>query len=307
MKTGRELLALLTGFLLLLAVSTTVFAEQDLLNDIRKQSAIASSYNFDPLPSSAGEGVTVAIVSQGITHKVKDLLGDRLSITSVMSDDTSPYDDGDFGIGNGMVTLVAALAPKAKIINIKALDTMGGGSYESIRDGISRATELGAKIMILPIGASKGDDGVTNAVNAALAKGILVVASAGNEPGGAIQFPSNMDGVLAIGGSTEKRRVAAFSSIGDKVIFAPGEDVMAIEQNNKLGPHSGTTQSAGVAGAICAVLWSQDMSLTREKLVEFVQKSTREIEKIGGGKVKLIDGAAALRAITDAKTAAATK
>ena len=282
-------------------------AEEGMLDQIRRQSAIESSYNFKPVPSNAGEGVTIAIVSQGVTQMVKDLLGDRLNATSVLPDSSSPFDNGEFGIGNGMVSLVAALAPRSKVINIKALDSDGSGSYESIRDGVNKAVELGARIIIMPIGASEGDDRVTTAINAALDRGILVVASAGNNSGGAIQYPANMDNVIAIGASTEKRKVAAFSSIADKVFFAPGEDVIAIKQNDKLGPHSGTTQSAGVAGAILAVLWSQDMSLTRAKLVEFVKSTTREIEKIGGGKVKLIDGAAALHAITDAKASTATK
>ena len=301
-RLARCLVVLWFGVNAVLFTTPAAFATQQVLDDIRHQSGIASSYNFSPLPSNAGEGITVAIVSQGITRNLKDIVGDHLSVVSVISSDTSPYAGEDsFGIGNGMVSIVAALAPGAKIINIKSLDDMGSGSYEDIKNGISRATESGAKILVLPIGAEESDDGVSSVVKAAIGKGILVVASAGNQSGGQVNFPANMDGVLAIGASNQQQKVASFSSIGSKVIYAPGEDIKGVEQDDKLGSHSGTSHSSAVAGAIFAVLWSQNPSLSRQQLVDAVMKSTKEIEDVNGGKCKLIDGAAALRAINDAK------
>lgn len=310
MKTGCGSLVRLVGFLLLCGMvflsAPAVRAEQHLLDDIRQQPAIAASYDFSPVPPNGGKDITVAIVSQGITRDVKDLVGDRLSALCVLPN-ASPYEDEDPGIGNGVVSLVAALAPEAKIINIKALDNLGSGSYESIRDGINRATELDARIIVLPVSADEGDDGVTSAINAALKKGILVAACSGNNSGGKIGYPSNLDGVLAIGGSNKGKMVAAFSSVGPKVLYAPGQDVTSIAGKLQLKPHSGTTYSVGVAGGIFAVLWSQSPSLSRDQLVEAVQSSTKEMKDIAGNQVKLIDAAAALRAINDAKPAETKK
>ena len=135
----------------------------------------------------------MVLVSQGVTQKVKDLLGDRLTLASVLTgDEASPYGGSEFGIGSQDGNPRGGARAQGQIINIKALDAMGGGSYESIRDGISRATELGCKIMVLPIGAPDSDDGVTNVVKAALKKGILIVASAGNDSGGRSASPATL-------------------------------------------------------------------------------------------------------------------
>ena len=65
-----------------------------------------------------------------------------------------------------------------------------------------------------PSARPKGDDSVITpgVVKAALKKGILIVASAGDDSGGPIEFPSNVDDVLAIG-SNEKRKVAGSQAL----------------------------------------------------------------------------------------------
>lgn len=55
------------------------------------------------------------------------------------------------------------------------------------------------------------------------------------------------------------------------------------------------------------MLWSQHPGLTRDQLVEVVRKNTKQISDDNGGGDKLIDAAAALRAINDAKAATAQK
>ena len=55
------------------------------------------------------------------------------------------------------------------------------------------------------------------------------------------------------------------------------------------------------------MLWSQHSGLTRDQLVEVVRKNTKQISDDHGGGDKLIDGAAGLRAINDAKATTTQK
>ncbi|OGP55808.1 MAG: hypothetical protein A2Y65_01800 [Deltaproteobacteria bacterium RBG_13_52_11] len=266
------------------------------LDDIRQQATIKSSYNFSPLPPNSGKGIIVAIVSQGISQSIKDRLGNRLSAYSVLPGDTSPYDEGSglSSVGTECVSLVGALAPHAQIIAVKAMDSDGGGSYADIRNGITRATELGAKIIVLPISARDDDAGVGRAIDAALKKGLLVVAAAANNNSYGAEFPARMDGVVAVGATDAQDKVAYFSNYGGKIIYAPGVNINVW---GKSTGSSGTTHASAVAGAIFVVLWSQNPGMSRQRLVDAVIGSAKEITARDGGSARLINGQAALKAI----------
>jgi len=289
---------------------TTVAAFADDLDTIRQQPAIKKSYSFRSLPPDAGKGIIVALIDSGLTRELKDLLGDRVTAVSVRKDESGISD----GIGTGTfdLSLIAALAPQAALISIKVLDDEGNAGYEEIRNGIIRATELKANIIVLPLGAppDEEDNGVNAAIGNALAKGILILASAGNDSGGPISYPSTLKNVVAIGCSNEKDELAYFSSHDKKMLCAPGDKVIGVslEKNvdmagRMLIAHSGTSMAAGVAGGIFAVLWSQAPDLTSQQLIDIVTSSAIMISGDwhgGDGEisrhapVKRIDGQAAL-------------
>ncbi|OGP94009.1 MAG: hypothetical protein A2Z19_06825 [Deltaproteobacteria bacterium RBG_16_54_18] len=266
-------------------------------DEIRQQASITSSYNFSPLPANAGKGITVAIISQGISQGIKSRLGSRLSAYSVLPGTSSPFEDDDptigSSIGTQMASLVGALAPYARIITVKAMDSNGSGSYADIRNGITRATELGAKIIVLPISARNDDAGVAGAINVALKRGVLVVASAANSNSYGAEFPARMDGVVAVGATDVQEKVAPFSNYGGKIIFAPGVKITVAGRSDE---QSGTSHAATVAGAIFAVLWSQNPGMSRQRLVDVVTGSAKAITARDGGSARLIDGQAALKA-----------
>ena len=282
---------------IVIAITAFAAAADHSFDEIRQQASITSSYNFSPLPANAGKGITVAIVSQGISQSLKRIMGSRVSAYSVLSADANPFDEG-YGsypsIGSECLSLVAALAPQARIITIKALGSDGGGSNEDVQKGVIRATELGARIIVLPIGAPNDHAGVTNAINAALKKGLLVVASAGNDGAYGAAFPARMDGVVAVGATDAQDKVASFSNYGGKIIYVPGVDIKVWGRSSG---GSGTTHAATVAGAIFAVLWSQNPGMSRQRLIDVVTGSAKEITGRDGGSAKLINGQAALKAL----------
>ena len=276
-------------------------ADTPTLEQIRAQPAIALSYDFQPLPATAGAGITVAIIGEGVSHAVAAALTSRLRAVSVRPDDSDPYLPtplvaGDGTVGSQLASLIGALAPRAEVLSVKALDRNGGGTYVIIAAAIRNAAELGAKIIVLPIGAQGSDAGVTAAVSAALAKGSLIVSSAGNNGESSVQFPANQNGVLAVGATDASGGIAQFSSFGAKVVYVPGVGILAMDQ--PYGPASGTSHAAAVAGALLAVVWSQKPSLTKEQLVDAALTYARAIAGKSGGSAQLLDGAAELRGLS---------
>jgi subtilisin family serine protease len=139
---------------------------------------------------------------------------------------------------------VAGVAWKSQILPIRALDS-SGGSIEDIAKGIYWA----AGITNSPLGAIPSNPNPANvinmslggeqspsptlqaAINAATAKGIVIVVAAGNgdqtgKPLDAANFtPANLQGVIAVGAVAQDKSRASYSNFGSTVaLVAPGGD-----------------------------------------------------------------------------------
>lgn len=200
-------------------LASSITASADELDSLRSQTAIATSYNFKTLPASAGKGISIAIISTGVDPKLKAALGSRIQAESISADEATP-DDGN-NVGTQLISIVAALAPGAHIISIKALDKDGHGTFDVMGKAVDRASSIGANIIVLPVGTARSSNSpnLTSAITAALKNRILVVASAGNTGSSDIAYPANISGVVAVGATDGKDNVAAFSNRGGKIIL----------------------------------------------------------------------------------------
>ena len=239
--------------------------------------------------------MTIAVLTTGASMSMERRLGSKLISENLVT--TEPATDLH-GVGTHWVSLLAALAPKATIISIKVLFKSGSTKFNIVANGINRAVSLGANILILPLGAPSTArySAVTNAVNAALDSGMIVVASAGNSGKRNIAYPANIDGVIAVGASDHQDNVSGYSQYGGKIIFAPGNSILAHYGESKKLKISGTNESVTVAGAIYAVLWSQRPSASVREIADIVERTGRTISVKGEQAVR-IDAAAALEAL----------
>lgn len=119
--------------------------------------------------------------------------------------------------------------------------------------------------------------------NIAFTKGIVVVASAGNDGANSephIGVPAEANNVLAIGAVQADRTYAYFSSIGPSYDGRMKPDVMAQGQASVVSSPSGVIQTASgtsfscpiMAGAI-ASFWSAMPNLTNQQVVNFIKQS----------------------------------
>jgi subtilisin family serine protease len=196
---------------------------------------------------------------------------------------------------------VAALAPSANIIAIKGLSATGTASNTSIADAITEASNLKADIILLPLGSSSEAQEITKAIEGVLKSGALVVAAAGNNAGEEPTFPARQAGVLAVGALDASGKVAPFSSGGLNILWAPGVDILTLEDRG-LVKRSGTSFSATVASAIAAVVWGAMPKARAKDVVEILTKTATDLgaatNRPALGNIKRIDLNNALHAVT---------
>ena len=160
--------------------------------------------------SSQGEGVTVAVVDTGVDLEHPDLKPNLYPGYDFVDLDTTPQDIA--GHGTHVAGLVAAnglalgVAPHAKILPVRVLKDLSGGSDGTVALGILWAAGLmsdppnphPAQIINLSLGSPDYSSLIADAVSRAQALGVIVVAAAGNRGENALAFPAALPGVVSV-------------------------------------------------------------------------------------------------------------
>ncbi|MDX6573350.1 MAG: serine protease, partial [Gaiellales bacterium] len=180
-----------------------------------------------------GAGVVVAVIDTGVAP-APDLAGRLLPGWNAIARTADATDDNGHGThvagtiaevaGNGLAE--AGVAPEASILPVKVLDSTGAGSDADVAAGIVWAADHGARIVNLSLGGSDASSVLADAVSYARAKGLLIVAAAGND-GGAVGVPARLGGVVAVGAVDSSRARAPFSAGGRALdLVAPGVGIL---------------------------------------------------------------------------------
>jgi serine protease len=266
--------------------------------------------------TSTGAGTTIAVVDSGVDLDHPDLAGKIAGgITfSGCPDKPAGCGNGDWANGDPHGTHVAGIAaattnngagvagtaPDARILAVRVLDDAGSGTTPEIVAGINWAADNGADVINLSLGSLPGTQllqaELHEAVEAAVAKGVVVVAAAGNEfVAPFCDSPSFADGALCVVSTDPNELRSSFSNFGLKpdlhVVAAPGgrgavfceDDVLSTfppGAETACSPRGGYDYLAGtsmatpfVAGA-AALLVAQGR--TNEQVVAALEQTARQ-------------------------------
>lgn len=151
---------------------------------------------------------------------------------------------------------VIGVAPGVSLYAVKVLGNSCSGSYSSIIKGLEWAVKNGMRVANHSYG-SAGDPGATvkAAFDNAYAKGLLSIAAAGNESGGAVIYPAKYASVVAVSATASNDTLASFSSVGPEVeLAAPGKDVLSTYLSGGYATLSGTSMASPHGTGVAALL-----------------------------------------------------
>jgi subtilisin family serine protease len=213
--------------------------------------------------ASTGAGIVVADVDTGANFGHPDLAGKLIAgaqfLGGTAPDSAHPTGTGQAAVqddnGHGSMTTgimvadtangqgVAAVAPDARALIVKVLDSSGSGYSNDVANGIRWAADHGANVINLSIGpgdvtintprgsASVGppDTGtaITNAVSYAASKGVAVAVASGNSamPSASYLTMEQQGIALVVGATGPDGHIASYSNYGYGVsVYAPGGD-----------------------------------------------------------------------------------
>ncbi|MEU4131607.1 type VII secretion-associated serine protease mycosin [Streptomyces wuyuanensis] len=306
-----------------------------------RQWALDALHTEEAWRTTKGAGITVAVLDTGVDDGHPDLEGSVLPTKDLIGFGAKRGDRAWARHGTAMAGIIAGhghgpgredgvlgIAPEARILPVrvilegadparaKARKTRG----TALAQGIRWAADNGADVINLSLGddseSAHPDAGEDAAVRYALAKGAVVVASAGNggEKGDHISYPAAYPGVIAVAAVDRYGTHAAFSTRRwYSTVSAPGVDVVIADPDRKYYEGWGTSAaSAFVSGAV-ALVRAAHPRLTPAQIKRLLADTARGGPKTGRDDSKgygIVDPAAAIEkggrpvpGDTDAKTA----
>lgn len=275
---------------------------------------------------SLGTGVTVAVLDTGVDASHPALAGRLVPGFDFVDFDTTPNEEGrvgnaGYGHGTHVASLVAQVAPGARIMPLRVLNAQGVGNtwvlaealfYAVDPDG-NPATADGAQVINLSLGTTRRSEVLQDLIEAitcdddddddeddddarcAAGGGAVVVSAAGNAGNTVPYYPAaeEVKGTLAVAASTEAGTLASFSNRGDWVqVAAPGERIYGAVPGGRWAVWSGTSMAAPMAAGAAALLRARYPAWQAEAVADRLSGTARSL--CGNTPLRLIDPMAAL-------------
>ena len=322
----------------------------DRIDSIKEVLTVQDCWNM----GITGKGVTVAVIDTGIVPHPD--LGDRLiefkDFCGGKDGVENAYDDNGHGshcagliAGNGSKAGGKFKGPayEANVVGVKVLGGAGGGSLSNIARGIRWCIEnkdrLGIKVLSMSLGANANlhekHDVIAQAVNDAIAAGLMPVIAAGNSGPGikTIGTPAITKDALTVGAYDDKNTathdddtMAFFSSRGPTTrdglvkpdIAAPGVNMVSLLSPGselseadiaKMPPYycllSGTSMATPTTAGCVALVLQANPDLSPAQVKQIMVETAEGMKDTPGilGGAGLVDPAAAVRKALEMKRA----
>ena len=235
--------------------------------------------------STGADSVIIAVLDSGINSGLAEFSGRLVDGYDFVNDDNDPTDDN--GHGTKVSGVIAANANNGvgttgvdwncKIMPVKVLNDSGAGYHSQISLGINYAKDNGAHIINYSAGGYSPSSIMTNAINDAIAEGLIFVTISHNDGNETIRFPGSMTQTICVGSVGENDTRATSSNSGPELdLVAPGQSIQTINLNGTIATVSGTSYAAPFVSGSVALLLSIDPELDQESALELLKAGAED-------------------------------
>jgi thermitase len=234
--------------------------------------AFWSAHGLGTFPAAGG--IKVGIVDTGIDATHEDLAG-KVAACGAAADGRVAAGDCADGDGHGTHVAgtigaiagngigVAGVAFDAPLVVCRALGGAGGsGTVADVAACMRWVRDQGAKVISMSLGGPASQT-LAEAAKTAYARGgrsgSVLVAAAGNDGDGTIEYPAGLPQVVSVAAIGPDDAVAAFSNENaDVEVAAPGVDILSARAGGGYVRESGTSMATPHVAGAAALLWGAD-------------------------------------------------
>lgn len=214
---------------------------------------------------SQGENVTIAVIDTGCDLYHNDIKNNLVQGRNFVNPKQDPIDKN--GHGTHVSSTIAAennglgmvgVAPKAKIMPVKALDDKGSSPLARIVDALIWSANQKVDFITMSLGSYNGSPRLYNAIKHAVSKGCVVFCAAGNDGSSRdLSYPARYSETISIGAIDRNLERTNFTCSGEELDFlAPGHEIFGAVPGNAYAVMSGTSMSNPFAVGCASLLLS---------------------------------------------------
>jgi subtilisin family serine protease len=233
-----------------------------------------------------GSNVIVAVIDSGIDIKHPELANSIIETFDALGSGEGPHVHGT-GIAGAIAAHARLIgsAPQARLLAIRAFGAASNGAESTsyvILKSLDFAAAHGAQIVNMSFAGPK-DQLIERGIAALAAKGVVMVAAAGNAGAKSPPlYPAADANVIAVSATDAHDKLFAASNRGDYVaLAAPGVDIFLPAPDQKYQMTSGTSFSAAYVSGIAALMLERDPALKPDELRALLAKSARDLGSPG--------------------------
>jgi|HubBroStandDraft_2_1064218.scaffolds.fasta_scaffold39143_1 subtilisin family serine protease len=215
---------------------------------------------------ATGKSITVAVIDSEIDAKHPDLDGAVVKSFDALAGSDTPHPHGT-SIAGAIAAhgKLMGIAPGVRILAVHAFDDSASeakGTSFAIDKGLQWAADNNARVVNMSF-AGPADPMLARMLAAAYAKGIVLIAAAGNGgPQSAPLYPAADPDVIAVTATDNADHVFALANRGRYIaVAAPGVDILALAPGNAYALSSGTSIAAAHVSGIAALLLERNPAL----------------------------------------------
>lgn len=286
-RAGRLLTLTFTTGLLLCGITTPPAPAE---TPITAQ-ALADDGSFLPYAPVPPQRAGLCLVDTGvwINPDTESAVIYRTAIDGGTGDDVSPNMHGTVlammaGAPSNEWGMIGTAPGSIQIVSIRILQPgQTTFPFSAYATGINLCLQLRKRYDIKVINLSLGNpevpsgqayETVKNAIEKARGYSLSVVAAAGNDDGGSVEYPAAYPGVISVGATdTQNGALCAFSNRGGLRLLAPGCDLDGADPNSGVASYNywqGTSESSAIAAAALTALDSYDPTVTAQTAEQYL-------------------------------------
>jgi subtilisin family serine protease len=182
--------------------------------------------------------------------------------------------------------IVHLVAPTAKIMPLKAFGSDGTGYLSNIVSAAYYAVGHGSKVISMSFSFDSSSNELVKAVNYANSRGVICVASAGNDGDDVLVYPAALPYVMGIASTSDYDTRSNFSNYGSDVwVAAPGEGIISTYPYGTYSAGWGTSFSAPLVAGTAALLVDVSARVNQQTAAQAIAHAQWISDDLGNGRL----------------------
>lgn len=241
--------------------------------------------------SQAQGRVKIAIIDSGVDYLENIDVKERINL--IPDTEVSPLFEDYTGHGTAIASILASrydnvyssvkgVNPNVELYSARVLDENNQAPLSRVLEGIYWAIEKDVDIISISFGTEEYSEGLKEAIDIAVERGILIIASAGNNGyNGVVEYPAAFENVVAVGAVDSQGLISKMTSMGEELdVFAPG---VAIRATGFFGEEvivSGTSMAVPHVVGISSLIWQKDLTKDSQFVRAVLENSSKPLSQV---------------------------